>query len=155
MSFPEAATGGAVWRRPLRLADPGRCEMCPRAQHFLYRARAAVKEESLESELSTSSFFQETLQDVVQGSCIMPLAPAIPTGRVQWALYGHSFYTFSYWIVCVEFGIRDLFCSDSDCFGTIALGMMDKSSLVTHTQTVLRTDPFTDHYSIVGKELGR
>lgn len=70
-------------------------------------------------------------------------------------LYGHSVYTFSCWIVCVEFGIRDLFCSDSDCFGTIALGMMDKSSLVTHTQTVLRTDPFTDHYSIVGKELGR
>ncbi|XP_073539676.1 serine/threonine-protein kinase 17A-like [Phyllobates terribilis] len=33
--------------------------------------------------------------------------------------------------------------------------MMDKSSLVTHTQTVLRTDPFTDLYSVVGKELGR
>ncbi|XP_075702542.1 serine/threonine-protein kinase 17A-like [Rhinoderma darwinii] len=33
--------------------------------------------------------------------------------------------------------------------------MMDKSCLVTHTQTVLRTDPFTDHFSVVGKELGR
>ncbi|XP_040292250.1 serine/threonine-protein kinase 17A-like [Bufo bufo] len=33
--------------------------------------------------------------------------------------------------------------------------MMDKSSLVTQTQTVLRADIFADHYRVVGKELGR
>ncbi|XP_063816090.1 serine/threonine-protein kinase 17A-like [Pseudophryne corroboree] len=33
--------------------------------------------------------------------------------------------------------------------------MMDKGILVTHTQTLLRTNPFNDNYSIVGKELGR
>ncbi|KAM9296390.1 serine/threonine-protein kinase 17A-like [Gastrophryne carolinensis] len=33
--------------------------------------------------------------------------------------------------------------------------MMERSSLVTHTQTVIRTEPFTDHYRLLGKELGR
>ncbi|KAM4622757.1 serine/threonine-protein kinase 17A-like [Discoglossus pictus] len=33
--------------------------------------------------------------------------------------------------------------------------MMDKSSLATHIQTLLRTDPFSSNYSLVGKELGR
>ncbi|XP_072260158.1 serine/threonine-protein kinase 17A-like [Pyxicephalus adspersus] len=32
---------------------------------------------------------------------------------------------------------------------------MDRSSLVTQTQTILRTDPFNDNYRVVGKELGR
>ncbi|XP_063281476.1 serine/threonine-protein kinase 17A-like [Pelobates fuscus] len=32
---------------------------------------------------------------------------------------------------------------------------MDTSTLITHTKTLLRTDPFSDNYRLVGKELGR
>ncbi|XP_075437221.1 serine/threonine-protein kinase 17A-like isoform X2 [Ascaphus truei] len=34
-------------------------------------------------------------------------------------------------------------------------GTMDKRSLVTRAQTMLRTDPFTNTYRLLGKELGR
>ncbi|XP_040186953.1 serine/threonine-protein kinase 17A-like [Rana temporaria] len=33
--------------------------------------------------------------------------------------------------------------------------MMDRSSLVTQTMTIIRTEPFNDNYRVVGKELGR